>query len=80
MVRRLLGPTAAADCHHHQALDRIAADLTPTAWAEDGTVEAVESLDREFCIAVQWHPEASDDRRLFAAHVAAAGSRLRRPR
>ena len=79
-VRRLLGPTAAADCHHHQALDRIAADLTPTAWAEDGTVEAVESLDREFCIAVQWHPEAGDDRRLFAAHVAAAGSRLRRPR
>ena len=74
-VHRLLGPTAAADCHHHQALERVAAGLTPTAWAEDGTVEAVESPDRSFCVAVQWHPEAGTDRRLFAAHVAAARER-----
>lgn len=71
-LQRLLGPTASADCHHHQALGRIAGALTPTAWAEDGTVEAVEGPGPAFCLAVQWHPEAGSDRRLFAAHVAAA--------
>jgi putative glutamine amidotransferase len=70
---RLLGPIASADCHHHQALDRIAPPLTPTAWSEDGVVEAVEIPGRRFCLAVQWHPEAGEDRRLFAALVAAAG-------
>jgi gamma-glutamyl-gamma-aminobutyrate hydrolase PuuD len=72
LVRQLLGPAAPADCHHHQALGRIAADLTPSAWAEDGVVEAVEAPGRPFCLGVQWHPEAGEDRRLFAAQVAAA--------
>jgi len=69
---RLLGPTAAVDCHHHQALDRIAPELTPSAWAEDGLVEAVEAAGRRFCLGVQWHPEAGADRRLFEALVSAA--------
>jgi len=69
---RLLGPTAAVDCHHHQALDRIAPGLTPSAWAEDGLVEAVEATGRRFCLGVQWHPEAGADRRLFEALVSAA--------
>ena len=71
-LHQLLGPTATAECHHHQALDRIADGLTPSAWAEDGVVEAVEMSGRRFCLGVQWHPEAGEDRRLFAAHVAAA--------
>ena len=73
-LHRLLGPTASADCHHHQALRRIPSGLTPTAWAEDGTVEAVEVIGRRFCIGVQWHPEAGKDQRLFAALVEAAAS------
>ncbi|TQN42231.1 anthranilate synthase component 2/putative glutamine amidotransferase [Blastococcus colisei] len=72
-LHRLLGPTAAVACHHHQALGRIAPELTPSAWAEDGVVEAVEAVGRRFCLAVQWHPEEGLDHRLFAAHVAAAG-------
>jgi putative glutamine amidotransferase len=69
---RLLGPTAAVDCHHHQALARIAPGLTPSAWAEDGLVEAVEAAGRRFCLGGQWHPEAGADRRLFEALVSAA--------
>jgi anthranilate synthase component 2/putative glutamine amidotransferase len=76
-LHRLLGPTAAVDCHHHQAVDRIAPDLTPSAWADDGVVEAVEAAGRSFCVGVQCHPEAGDDRRLFAAHVSAARLRAR---
>jgi gamma-glutamyl-gamma-aminobutyrate hydrolase PuuD len=69
---RLLGPTATVACHHHQALARLAPELTPSAWAEDGVVEGVEIPGRRFCVGVQWHPEETLDHRLFAAQVAAA--------
>jgi gamma-glutamyl-gamma-aminobutyrate hydrolase PuuD len=72
-VGRLLGTTVPVACHHHQALARIAPELTASAWAEDGVVEAAEAADRRFCLAVQWHPEEGEDRRLFEALVAAAG-------
>jgi gamma-glutamyl-gamma-aminobutyrate hydrolase PuuD len=71
-LHRLLGPTAPVACHHHQAISRIAPELTASAWAEDGVVEAVEAVGRRFCLGVQWHPEEGTDHRLFAAHVAAA--------
>jgi putative glutamine amidotransferase len=61
--------------HHHQAVDKLGSGLTPTAWAEDGTIEAFEpdeAGDGPFLVAVQWHPEAGDDPGLFRAFVAAA--------
>ena len=76
-IGALLGPAVTVDCHHHQALDRLAAGTTASAWAEDGLVEAIEVTGHRFCLGVQWHPEAGDDRRLFAALVAAAGPRAR---
>ncbi len=68
----LLGPAATAECHHHQALGRVAECLTSAAWAEDGVLEGVEAAGRRFCLGVQWHPEAGEDRRLFRALVDAA--------
>jgi gamma-glutamyl-gamma-aminobutyrate hydrolase PuuD len=76
-VHRILGPDSAVNCHHHQALDVIADGLTPSAWAEDGLVEAVELAGRRFCLGVQWHPEAGADGRLFEALVAAIVSSAR---
>jgi putative glutamine amidotransferase len=61
--------------HHHQAVSKLGTGLTATAWAADGMIEAVE-LDPSvspFVLAVQWHPEAGTDLRLFQALVAAAG-------
>ncbi|HUJ07767.1 MAG TPA: gamma-glutamyl-gamma-aminobutyrate hydrolase family protein [Streptosporangiaceae bacterium] len=63
--------------HHHQAIDRLGDGLVATAWAEDGTIEAVEfggAADRghPFTVAVQWHPEAGDDLALFRGLVRAA--------
>ena len=72
-LHELLGSAASVACHHHQALSRVAAGLTPTAWAEDGVVEGVEAAGHRFCLAVQWHPEESQDNRLFDALVAASG-------
>jgi putative glutamine amidotransferase len=59
---------------HHQAIDRLGEGLVATAWAQDGVVEAVESANGgdPFLLAVQWHPEAGTDPRLFEALVQAA--------
>ena len=41
-IGTILGTALPVDCHHHQALDRIAPGVTASAWADDGLVEAVE--------------------------------------
>jgi len=70
----------ATPTHHHQAVDRLGAGLTATAWAGDGTIEAFEPVDADaFLVAVQWHPEASDDGSLFRALVGAARARTPAP-
>jgi putative glutamine amidotransferase len=69
------GPSIATPTHHHQGVDKLGDGLTPTAWTEDGIVEAFEpedGADGPFLVAVQWHPEAGDDPSLFRALVAAA--------
>jgi putative glutamine amidotransferase len=85
-VGAALGPTVGdgfrVRCHHHQAVDRLAPGLVATAWAADGTVEALEDPARPFVVGVQWHPEQdAADTRLVAALVAAAqaGRDARRP-
>lgn len=75
-IAGLLGTDAKVRCHHHQALAEVAPGLTVTGAAEDGTVEAVESADHRFLLAVQWHPEQdSGDDRLVSALVAEATRR-----
>jgi len=65
---------------HHQAVDVLGDGLVATAWAADGVIEAVElpgaggAAADPFVLAVQWHPEASTDRRLVEALVAAASA------
>ncbi len=61
---------------HHQAIGQLGPGLVATAWADDGTIEAVEpgpavSGRTGFLIAVQWHPKAGDDPRLFEALIGA---------
>ena len=68
---------AEVDSFHHQALDRIASELTVVARAPDGVVEAVELDGEAYVLAVQWElqEEWRVDRRFlepFAQFVAAA--------
>jgi putative glutamine amidotransferase len=58
--------------HHHQGLGRIGEGLREVAWAEDGVVEAVEDPEKPFVVGVLWHPEVSEDQRLFDQLVEAA--------
>lgn len=70
-LHELVGGSVVVGCHHHQTVDSHPG-FTATAWAEDGSLEAMERPGTRFCLAVQWHPEVGDDARLFAALVAAA--------
>ena len=61
---------------HHQAVAGLGERLTATAWASDGTVEAIEATDRDFVVGVQWHAEClvarAEQAALFRAFVEAA--------
>jgi gamma-glutamyl-gamma-aminobutyrate hydrolase PuuD len=68
----IFGTSATVLCSHHQSIDQLGTGLTPTAFADDGVVEAVELRGPPFVIGVQWHPEEGGDQRPFAALVEAA--------
>ena len=63
---------------HHQAVKTVAPQLRVTGTSEDGVIESLESDDRRFLIAVQWHPEEIDSlpwvQRLFSGFARAAQS------
>jgi putative glutamine amidotransferase len=66
----ILGPKHdGVQSSHHQGVGRVGAGLVEAAWAEDGTLEGLEDPDRRFAVAVLWHPEMEDDKRLFSALV-----------
>jgi gamma-glutamyl-gamma-aminobutyrate hydrolase PuuD len=54
---------------HHQGVGRVGEGLVETAWADDGTLEGLEDPAKRFAVAVLWHPEMEEDKRLFAALV-----------
>jgi len=61
--------------YHHQAVDHLGTGLVASAYAADGTVEAVELPSADgWVLGVQWHPEMGDDLRVVRALVEAASS------
>jgi putative glutamine amidotransferase len=77
----ILGSTQLrVNSHHHQAVKRLGAGLVAVAWAEDGTVEAVEAPELRWLVAVQFHPEDlvpthAASQRLFSDFVDTASER-----
>jgi putative glutamine amidotransferase len=77
LVRDLGRDYPRVNSSHHQAVGRIAKQLTTTAHAPDGVIEAVENPDARFLVGVQFHPERSvedhseflDLFRLFLRHT-----------
>jgi putative glutamine amidotransferase len=71
------GDRMTISCYHHQGLGRLGTSLRASAYAEDGTIEAVTLDDHDgWYLGVQWHPEdtaATDPQqaRVFEAFVAA---------
>jgi putative glutamine amidotransferase len=65
----LVGDRPAVKSSHHQGFGQIGEQLVPTAWADDGTVEAIEDPSQRFALGVLWHPEEGEDAALFRALV-----------
>lgn len=42
---------------HHQAVKEVADGFIVSATAQDGVIEAIESKQHRYVVAVQWHPE-----------------------
>ena len=76
VTAQLLGESATSPCYHHQSLDRLGPGLAATAWAPDGTIEAVEYPGAPgWALGVQFHPEENpNDARLFTGFIAAAAA------
>jgi len=71
-ARAVGGRAHIAHCHHHQSVLELGEGLAVSGRAEDGVIEAIELADGGWALGVQWHPEADDRSRLFAALVGAA--------
>ncbi len=70
----LLGERAPVKSHHHQGFGRLGAGLREAAWAEDGTLEALEDPSKRFALGVLWHPEEGEDGALFRELVREAAA------
>jgi putative glutamine amidotransferase len=57
-------------CYHHQSLGALGAGLRVSAYAEDGTIEAVELDENDgWYLGVQWHPEDTAESDTHQAHL-----------
>jgi putative glutamine amidotransferase len=75
VARALLGPRLTVNSFHHQAVDDPGT-FAVTGWCpDDNVVEIIEDRARSFALGVQWHPERTEDLRVFAALAEAAADR-----
>src|SRR6266498_4915159 len=70
----ILGERAPVKSSHHQGFGRLGKGLREAAWAEDGTIEALEDPSYRFALGVLWHPEEGEDFALFRALVKEAAA------
>ena len=75
------GPKLEVNSFHHQSVRTLGRDLAATAWAPDGTIEAVEGSGERLVLGVQWHAEGLIAHaplfELLTAAAAAAAARER---
>ncbi|WP_032113689.1 gamma-glutamyl-gamma-aminobutyrate hydrolase family protein [Candidatus Paracaedibacter symbiosus] len=68
--------SAPVNTAHHQAVKIVAPPMKASAWAEDGVIECIESLNpNHFMVGVQWHPEykvSQADTKIIDAFLKAA--------
>ncbi|GAA4702333.1 gamma-glutamyl-gamma-aminobutyrate hydrolase family protein [Phytohabitans rumicis] len=71
----ILGDELVVNSFHHQGV-RDPGGLSPVGWCpDDELIEVVEDPRRAFVLGVQWHPEDTNDFRVFGALVEAARTR-----
>ena len=72
-MSEILGTTTTTVAtEHHQAVRDLAPGFIPSVVADDGIIEAIENPVLPQILAVQWHPEMTEDAGLFRGLVVAA--------
>ncbi|MDX1420300.1 MAG: gamma-glutamyl-gamma-aminobutyrate hydrolase family protein [Rubricoccaceae bacterium] len=71
--------TTPVNSMHHQGIKALGDGLTPSAYASDGLIEALEAPEGRFEVGVQWHPEMLIEQdpgmhRLFDSFIEAASA------
>lgn len=61
ILHRLFGSYTFTNSYHHQIIQAPAPHLIPSAFTDDGVIEALESDAHTFALGVQWHPECMYD-------------------
>jgi putative glutamine amidotransferase len=64
---------------HHQGLGELGEGVIASGYADDGIVEAIELVDKDFAVGVLWHPEEDERSRVIGALVEEARSRAGAP-
>jgi putative glutamine amidotransferase len=63
LLARTLGTTKTeVNSFHHQSVEELGAQLKISARSEDGIIEGIEAVDRDFALGVQWHAESLTNR------------------
>ena len=80
-LEAILGPRhGAVNSSHHQGVGRVGEGLVESAFAEDGSLEAIEDPSKRFALGVLWHPEMEDGRQAALRGARRGSARLpRRP-
>ena len=74
-AHELLGARNTVNSFHHQAVDDPGT-FTPVGWCpDDRVIEIIEDQSYAYALGVQWHPERTNDLRVFSALVEAAAKR-----
>lgn len=58
VLKEILGENVYVNSYHHQSIKDLGNGLRAIAYSCDGIIEAVEKIDSNFVIGVQWHPES----------------------
>lgn len=73
-IHGVLGDSYLVNSFHHQSVKDLANGFKITAKAKDGMIEAIERIDSNWCVGLQFHPEMmastnSDMQHIFNAFV-----------
>lgn len=71
VLASIYGEDTIVHSFHHQAVTQHP-NYRAVAWAEDGTIEAIEHNHADFRVGVQWHPERVESDQLLSSLVTAA--------
>ncbi|MCP4177832.1 MAG: gamma-glutamyl-gamma-aminobutyrate hydrolase family protein [bacterium] len=64
-LHSIYGNRIIVNSYHHQVVNKVAEGFEVSAKSSDNLVEAIEKVDDQFFVGVQWHPEMMNDRRIF---------------